>query len=85
MFTHGAEKGHCHVGVIRHRKCPPDAGSFGPDRRARENYPFAAPTVNDRYLRVAVVLARGRHPTAVIWRSTVRTVVETFRILRGAG
>jgi hypothetical protein len=25
------------------------------------------------------------HPTAAIWRSTVRTVVGTFRILRGAG
>ena len=35
--------------------------------------------------RVALVLAQPKSPTAVIWRSTVRTVVGTFRILRGAG
>ena len=36
-------------------------------------------------LETSIILARLKSPTAVIWRSTVRTVVGTFGILRGAG
>ena len=44
MFRHGAEKGRCHVGVIRHRKSDTLMERLlWPCSRARENYPFAAP------------------------------------------